>query len=124
MCIIIVAFTCFHIILKIVMLLMVIIKCYRGTSIVKPSKKGNSSGSESDKESSNSSISLTDDKPKRHPSRPSFISERKSFKVFKSNHIVFIWNINAMLFIFIYFQIYQISNYVLSLKWSKNFYLI
>lgn len=69
---------------------MIIILCCRGTSIVKPSKKGNSSGSESDKESSNSSISLTDDKPKIHPSRPSFISERKSFKFFKSNYIIFI----------------------------------
>eukprot|EP00102_Acyrthosiphon_pisum_P023005 XP_016660215.1 PREDICTED: piezo-type mechanosensitive ion channel component isoform X3 [Acyrthosiphon pisum] len=56
----------------------------RGTSIVKPSKPGNSSGSDSDKESTNSSISLTDNKYKKHPPRPSFISERKSFKVFKN----------------------------------------
>lgn len=59
-------------------------KFYRGTSIVKPSKPGNSSGSDSDKESTNSSISLTDNKYQKHPPRPSFISERKSFKVFKS----------------------------------------
>lgn len=56
----------------------------RGTSIVKPSKPGNSSGSDSDKESTNSSISLTDNKYQKHPPRPSFISERKSFKVFKN----------------------------------------
>lgn len=56
----------------------------RGTSIVKPSKPDNSSGSDSDKESTNSSISLTDNKYKKHPPRPSFISERKSFKVFKN----------------------------------------
>lgn len=59
---------------------------YRGTSIVKPSKQSNnSSDSESDKESSNSSLSLTDDQYTKHISRPSFISERKSFKIFKSN---------------------------------------
>lgn len=60
---------------------------YRGTSIVKPSKPGNSSGSDSDNESTHSSISLTDDKYQKHPPRQSFISERKSFKVFKSNYI-------------------------------------
>jgi len=59
---------------------------YRGTSIVKPSKAGNSSDSESDKESTNSSISLTDDRNKKQLSRPSFISERRSFKIFKSNY--------------------------------------
>lgn len=64
-------------------------KFYRGTSIVKPSKPGNSSGSDSDKESTNSSISLTDNKYQKHPPRPSFISERKSFKVFKSNFFIF-----------------------------------
>ncbi|XP_025418980.1 piezo-type mechanosensitive ion channel component-like isoform X9 [Sipha flava] len=52
----------------------------RGTSIVKPSKPGNSSESDSDKESSNSSISLTE---KCRP-RSSFISERQSFKIFKN----------------------------------------
>lgn len=57
---------------------------YRGTSVVKASKPSNSSGSESDKESTNSSISLTDKQYKKHPPRPSFISERRSFKVFKS----------------------------------------
>jgi len=64
---------------------------YRGTSIVKPSKPGNSSGSDSYKESTNSSISLTDNKYKKHPPRPSFISERKSFKVFKSNYFIFLF---------------------------------
>ncbi|XP_025196089.1 piezo-type mechanosensitive ion channel component-like isoform X2 [Melanaphis sacchari] len=56
----------------------------RGTSIVKPTKSGNSSASNSDKESTDSSISLTDNKYQKNPPRQSFISERKSFKVFKN----------------------------------------
>ncbi|VVC24089.1 Hypothetical protein CINCED_3A012133 [Cinara cedri] len=56
----------------------------RGTSIVKPSKAGNSSCSDSEKDSTDSSISLTDEKCKKRPPRSSFISERKSFKVFKN----------------------------------------
>lgn len=52
---------------------------------MKSSKPSNFSESDTDKESTNSSISLTDDKYKKYPPRSSFISERKSFKVFKSN---------------------------------------
>jgi len=68
--------------------LLIIIHCQRGTSLVKtPKKNEDSSDSESDKESSNSSISLTDEKPKKHLARSSFISERKSFKVLKSKYL-------------------------------------
>lgn len=73
----------------------------RGTSIVKPSKPGQSSESDSDKQSTNSSISLTDDKYKKYPLRSSFISERRSFKVFKSNYTA----IPVYFFIFIDFAL-------------------
>lgn len=88
---------------------------------MKPSRPGNSSDSDSDKESTHSSISLTDDKYQKHPPRQSFISERKSFKVFKSNYYLCFKLYLLSIFInFFCLQIFQISNYGLFIKWLKH----